>query len=198
MQMTGEYRIPAPQTQVWAALNDPEILKASIPGCDHIEKASDTEMSATVTAKVGPVKASFKGQVTLSDLDPPNSYRISGKGSGGVAGFAEGEAKVSLSPDGDGTLMKYEVKATVGGKLAQIGQRLIDATAKKMADDFFATFATLAAGPAPAADGESAPAAEAAGTTAKAAQAGAGLPPVVWIGGLVAIVLALTVFFASR
>ena len=145
MEMTGEQRLPAPREVVWAALNDPEVLKQSIPGCEEIQKLSDTEMTAKVSAKVGPVSARFTGNVTLSDLDPPNGYTISGEGKGGVAGFAKGGAKVRLEPDGDGTLMRYEVSASVGGKLAQIGARLIDATAKKMADDFFSRFAALVA-----------------------------------------------------
>ena len=148
MEMSGENRIPASQEKVWAALNDPEILKASIPGCQALEKTSDTTMTATVQAKVGPVKATFKGDVTLSNIDPPNGYTISGEGKGGVAGFAKGGADVSLSPDGDGTILAYKVNAQVGGKLAQIGARLIDATAKQMADQFFTAFAANVAGPA--------------------------------------------------
>ena len=164
MDMKGEERIPAPRQAVWDALNDPEVLKASIPGCQDLEKTSDTAFSATVQAKVGPVKAKFKGDVTLSDIDPPNGYTISGEGKGGAAGFAKGGAKVSLAEDGDGTVLSYEVDANVGGKLAQIGSRLIDSTAKKMAGEFFATFseevvarsgAPAAAAPAPA---EAAPA----------------------------------------
>lgn len=155
MDMTGEYRIPAPRQKVWEALNNPDILKQCIPGCETIEKQSDTEMTATVRAKVGPVSARFGGKVTLSDLDPPNGYRISGEGTGGPAGFAKGGATVKLSDDGDGTRLNYSVEANVGGKLAQIGSRLIDATARKMADDFFAKFAAVvgagAAAPAPAA-----------------------------------------------
>lgn len=141
MEMSGENRIPASQEQVWAALNDPEILKASIPGCQALEKTSDTDMTATVQAKVGPVKATFKGAVTLTNIDPPNGYTIVGEGKGGVAGFAKGGADVSLRPDGDGTILAYKVNAQVGGKLAQIGARLIDATAKQMADQFFTAFA---------------------------------------------------------
>lgn len=140
MDMKGEERIPAPLDVVWEALNDPEVLKASIPGCQTLEKTSDTSFSATVQAKVGPVKAKFAGDVTLSDIDPPNGYTISGEGKGGAAGFAKGGAKVSLIADGDETILSYEVDANVGGKLAQIGSRLIDSTAKKMAGDFFAKF----------------------------------------------------------
>ncbi|WP_144445520.1 SRPBCC family protein, partial [Inquilinus limosus] len=141
MEMTGEHRIAAPRSVVWEGLNDPEVLRRSIPGCDTLEKTSPTEMTATVTAKVGPVKASFGGQVTLSNLNPPESYTISGEGKGGAAGFAKGGADVKLVEDGDGTLLQYAVKANIGGKLAQLGARLIDGTAKKMADDFFSRFA---------------------------------------------------------
>ena len=139
--MKGEYSISAPKRNVWKALNDPEILMKCIPGCDQIEKQSDTSFVAKVTAKVGPVKAKFSGEVTLSDLEPPNSYKISGEGKGGAAGFAKGGAKVILieNPDG-GTILSYTVTAQVGGKLAQIGSRLIDATAKKFAGDFFKIF----------------------------------------------------------
>ena len=145
MDMTGEYRIAAPRAKVWAALNDAEILRQAIPGCDEIQKTSDTSFTAKVTAKVGPVKASFAGKVTLSDMDPPNGYTITGEGSGGVAGFAKGGAKVALLDDGAGTLLTYSVDAQVGGKLAQIGSRLIDGTARKMAEDFFSRFAALVA-----------------------------------------------------
>ena len=146
MEMSGEYRIAAPRQQVWAALNDPEILKASIPGCQELEKRSDTEMAAKVVTKVGPVKATFTGEVTLSNINPPSGYTISGEGKGGVAGFAKGGADVALTEDGDDTIMRYDVKAQVGGKLAQLGARLIDATAKQMADQFFRTFAERVGG----------------------------------------------------
>ena len=141
MEMTGRYQIPAKREKVWAALNDPVVLKACIPGCESLEKVSDTEMAATVKAKVGPVSATFTGNVTLSDLDPPNGYTISGEGKGGAAGFAKGGAEVALADDDGVTLLTYTVKAQVGGKLAQLGARLIDATAKQMADQFFAAFA---------------------------------------------------------
>lgn len=162
MEMTGEHRIAAPRSVVWEGLNDPEVLRRSIPGCDTLEKTSPTEMTATVTAKVGPVKASFGGQVTLSNLNPPESYTISGEGKGGAAGFAKGGADVKLVEDGDGTRLQYAVKANIGGKLAQLGARLIDGTAKKMADDFFTRFAAemeqrAAAAPAPAAAAPAAP-----------------------------------------
>jgi uncharacterized protein len=141
MEMTGRYQIPAPREKVWAALNDPVVLKDCIPGCEELEKLSDTEMTATVKAKVGPVSATFKGNVTLTNLDPPNGYTISGEGKGGVAGFAKGGADVALADDNGMTLLTYTAKAQVGGKLAQVGARLIDATAKQMADQFFSAFA---------------------------------------------------------
>ena len=148
MDMSGSYRITAPREKVWAALNDPEILKQCIPGCEEIEKHSDTELTAKVVAKVGPVKAKFAGKVTLSDIDPPNGYTITGEGSGGAAGFGKGGAAVKLGPDGeDATLLDYTAHAQVGGKLAQIGSRLIDGTARKMADDFFAKFTQVVGQP---------------------------------------------------
>jgi uncharacterized protein len=153
MQMNDSQRIPASQEAVWAALNDPAILKQCIPGCQSLEMSSPTEMTATVVFKVGPVKATFGGKVTLSDLDPPNSYRISGEGSGGVAGFAKGSAVVRLESEGpEVTVLFYDVDAQIGGKLAQLGARLIDSTAKKLAGEFFAsfgqTFGGVAAAPA--------------------------------------------------
>ena len=149
MNLTGEVNIAAPRERVYEALNDPEILKRSIPGCEEIEKHSDTEMSAKVVAKVGPIKAKFTGQVVLSDLRPPESYTISGQGKGGTAGFAKGSAKVRLEPDGAGTVMRYEVQADVGGKLAQLGGRLIDGTAKKLAEQFFDNFGEIVGEAAP-------------------------------------------------
>ena len=141
MELTGEYRIGASRNEVWEALNDPVVLKECIPGCQELEKTSDTEMSAVVVSKVGPVKATFKGSVKLENLNPPESYSINGEGKGGVAGFAKGGADVKLVEDGDGTILNYTAKAQVGGKLAQLGSRLINSTAKKMADEFFGKFA---------------------------------------------------------
>ena len=143
MTMSGEAVLPADRETVWAKLNDPEVLKACIPGCPELEKTSDTEFQATVKAAVGPVKATFKGRVQLLDLDPPNGYRIAGEGQGGVAGFAKGGAKVRLEEAEAGTRMTYDVEAQIGGKLAQLGGRLINGVAKKYADEFFSNFAKV-------------------------------------------------------
>jgi carbon monoxide dehydrogenase subunit G len=140
MDMTGERRIPAPRHVVWDALNDTAVLKASIPGCESLEKTGDNQMKAVAAVKLGPISARFNGAVTLSDIDAPNGYTITGEGQGGVAGFAKGGAKVSLTDDAEATLLKYQVNAQVGGKLAQLGARLIDATAKQMAEQFFTKF----------------------------------------------------------
>jgi carbon monoxide dehydrogenase subunit G len=140
MDMSGEERIEAPVEVVWRALNDPEVLKACIPGCEMLEKQSDTDMTATVVLRIGPIKASFDGAVQLTNLNPPHSYTITGEGKGGIAGFAKGGADVSLADDGpDATLLSYTVKADVGGKIAQLGGRLIDSTARKLATQFFAS-----------------------------------------------------------
>jgi carbon monoxide dehydrogenase subunit G len=137
----GEERVAAPLDKVWQALNDPEVLKACIPGCESLEKKSDTELAATVVLKIGPIKATFAGEVTLKNLDPPHSYTIEGEGKGGIAGFAKGGADVSLTADGaDATVLKYAAKADVGGKIAQLGSRLIASTSKKLAGEFFSTF----------------------------------------------------------
>jgi len=165
MDMIGERRIPAPRQQVWDALNDTEVLRACIPGCETLEKTSESDLKATASIKIGPISARFAGKVQLLDLDPPNSYRIAGEGQGGVAGFAKGGADVRLADDGDGTLLTYVVKAQVGGKIAQLGARLIDATSKQMADMFFDRFTAAVAGPA-AAVASAAIAASSAGPTA--------------------------------
>ena len=147
MEIKGEYRIAAPRDKVFAALNDQAMLQACIPGCESLEKLSDTEMKAKVRLRIGPVSASFTGKVTLSDIDPPNGYKISGEGQGGVAGFAKGGAVVTLTEDGGETVLTYDVDAQVGGKIAQVGARLIDGTAKKLADEFFGKFAEMVGGP---------------------------------------------------
>jgi carbon monoxide dehydrogenase subunit G len=151
MEIKGEYRIAAPRDKVFAALNDQEILKACIPGCESLDKLSDTEMTAKVRLRIGPVSAAFGGKVTLSDIDPPNGYKISGEGQGGVAGFAKGGAVVRLTDDGGVTVLAYDVDAQVGGKIAQVGARLITGTAKKLADQFFGKFAEMVGAPPPAA-----------------------------------------------
>ncbi len=209
MEMTGEFRIPVPRQRVWEGLNDPAILKQAIPGCETIEKLSDTEFSAKVVAKVGPVKATFNGKVNLSDLDPPQGYTISGEGSGGVAGFAKGSAKVGLDEDGEATVLRYEVQAHVGGKLAQIGSRLIDGTSRKMAQEFFERFAAVmtpeeAASPPPASAADQANsvarvviAPDPAEAEPAAGAVSARLSPAVWVTGLTAIV-ALMLYYFTR
>jgi carbon monoxide dehydrogenase subunit G len=146
MKMSGEVVLAADKSTVWTRLNDAETLKASIPGCESLEKLSDTEMQAVAKIKIGPVSARFKGKINLSDVDAPNSYRISGQGDGGIAGFAKGGANVRLADGDGGTRLSYDVDAQVGGKIAQLGGRLIDSTAKKLADEFFANFARALGG----------------------------------------------------
>ena len=146
MELTGEYRIPAPRERVWAALNDPQVLKAAIAGCQELEKVTDSEFRAIVATKVGPVSATFRGTVTLSDQDPPNGYTLTGQGQGGAAGFAKMRSRVSLAPDGDATVLTYTANAEIGGKLAAVGSRLVQSVAKKNADDFFGAFATQLGG----------------------------------------------------
>src|SRR6201985_3419081 len=141
MTRNGEVQLPASREVVWAKLNDPEVLKACIPGCEELEKTDEHGFRAVAKMKVGPVKARFKGKVHLSDIDPPNGYKISGEGEGGVAGFAKGGAVVKLTEQDGGTLLSYDVESQIGGKLAQLGQRLVQGTAKKLADDFFNKFA---------------------------------------------------------
>ena len=140
VDMSGEERIAAPVDKVWAALNDPEVLKTCIPGCESLEKLSETELAAVVSLKIGPIKARFNGQVELKNLNPPTSYTIAGEGKGGVAGFAKGGADVALKEDGEATILTYTAKADVGGKIAQLGSRLIESTSKKLAGEFFSNF----------------------------------------------------------
>lgn len=140
MDMTGEHRISAPRETVWDALNNADILRECIPGCTELDQKSPTELSAVVVQKIGPVKAKFAGDVELTNIKAPESYTIRGEGSGGVAGFAKGGADVTLAEDGDHTILSYEVHATVGGKLARLGGRLIDSTARKLAAQFFESF----------------------------------------------------------
>ena len=146
MTMTGEFVLPADKATVWARLNDAATLQAAIPGCESLEKLSDTDFKAVVKVKIGPVSARFNGKVHLTDIQPPDSYRIAGEGEGGVAGFAKGGATVGLTDSDGGTLLTYNVEAQIGGKLAQLGQRLINGSAKKLADEFFANFAKAVQG----------------------------------------------------
>jgi len=202
MEMSGEYKIPAPREEVWKALNDADVLKQSIPGAESVEKVSDTEFAAVAKTKVGPVSAKFKGNVTLSDIDPPNGYTISGEGKGGPAGFAKGSAIVKLTQAEGGTLLSYQVKATVGGKLAQIGQRLIDSTASKMADEFFSNFSALAGGEKivaeelPGAHPETDAIAPTDAPMIPDEEAG-GLSPWVWAPAIILVMAALVYFFAG-
>lgn len=224
MDFSGRYTIPATPEVVWAAINDPDILRVCIPGCQSMVKTDPTHFEAAVTLKVGPVKATFKGKVALEDLDPPKHCVLRGEGQGGVAGFARGQADVTLTPDGDATILTYDAKASVGGKLAQIGQRLIDGAAKQIADDFFAKLAstvassqaseaamkaeavalaeseavgvpmepvaTAAAMPPPAPG--TGPAEHQAGGRAERRE---GLPPEIWVVGLIAVIIILLVLF---
>jgi carbon monoxide dehydrogenase subunit G len=190
MDLSGEYRIPATREAVFKALNDPEILKQCIPGCESLEKLSDTEMTARVALKIGPMTAKFTGKVNLTDLDPPNGYKISGEGQGGVAGFGKGSATVSLTADGGDTVLRYTADTQVGGKMAQLGARLIGATAKKLADDFFGKFAGLVQ---PTAAASSVGAAAAA--PAPTASGGTRVSPMVWIPALIVVVALLLWWF---
>ena len=151
MEMTGEQMIAAPLQRVWAALNDPDVLRRAIEGCETFERTSPDSFAARVTAGIGPVKARFGGAVTLTDVDPPNGYTLAGEGTGAGAGFAKGQARVRLTDVGGATRLSYEVRAEVGGKLAQIGSRLIDQAARRQADSFFARFAAIVAEGGPAA-----------------------------------------------
>ncbi len=166
MTMTGEVTLPADRPKVWSLLNDPEVLKSSIPGCESLEKTGDNGFAAVVKTKIGPVSATFRGKVELSDIVPLVGYTIKGEGEGGIAGFAKGGAKVSLADAPGGTLLRYDVEATVGGKMAQLGSRLVDGVAKNMADKFFASFAAAAGAGSAAATGSAA----AAGAAEAAAQ----------------------------
>jgi carbon monoxide dehydrogenase subunit G len=186
MRMSAEQRLPAPAESIWAALNDIETLRRCIPGCERVERRDDGHLLAAVRAKVGPMSAAFTGTIALSDLDPPRSYTISGKGQAGAAGFAQGSARVRLLPDGAETVLRYDVEATVGGKLAQVGSRLIDAAARKFADDFFQRFATAVGTPTPSTVAEP-----------LAAASPGGLQPAVWVPLLIAIVL-LGLYLVSR
>jgi uncharacterized protein len=169
MQMTGEQRIAAPREKVWAALNDPEVLRRSIPGCQSLEKDGDDRMRAVVEVRIGPIGAKFNGAVTFTDVNPPESYTITGQGQGGTVGTAKGGARVRLVPEGNATLLSYDVDAEVGGRLAQLGGPIIDATAKQLAAKFFRQFGAEVEGVAPPVAAPAAMA-EATSTVATAAQ----------------------------
>jgi len=189
MEMSGEYKIPASREAVWTALNDPEMLRNTIPGAESVDKIADDEFEAVARAKVGPVSARFKGKVKLTDIDPPNGYTISGEGNGGAAGFATGSAVVRLRDEEGATVLSYQVNAQIGGKLAQIGSRLVDGAAAKIADDFFARLAGKL-GPPPAGAAEAA--------------AEAALPPETagsgrWVRyAAIAVIVALILWLATR
>ena len=184
MRMTGEQRVNAPRAKVWAALNDPEVLRQSIPGCQSLDRDGEDRFVALAEIKVGPIGARFKGSVQLSDIDAPNGYTITGQGNGGIAGSAKGSAKVRLSADGAGTLVSYEVDAEVGGRMAQLGGPIIDATAKQMAGKFFAKFGEVVGGAA-------APtAAVSAAASSLPVAAGSGSLPLAWLAALAVALVA--------
>lgn len=187
MEITGEVLVPAPQRRVWEALNDAAVLKASIAGCEALEKVSDTEFNAIVKTRVGPVSATFRGNVQLSELDAPNGYTLTGRGQGGAAGFAKMSSRVQLQPQGEQTMLRYTAQAEIGGKLASVGSRLVQAVAKKNADDFFAAF-TRQLGGTRAEDAEVTPqpapaavAAQAPGPVFSGSGGGLGAPVPAWL-----------------
>lgn len=193
MQMTGEQRIGASRQRVWDALNDPEVLRQCIPGCQSLTREEDGRLSALAEVKIGPIGARFRGVVALSDLDPPNGYTITGQGSGGVAGSAKGGARVRLRDEGAGTLLSYEVEAEVGGRMAQLGGPLIDATARQMAQKFFARFEEVVSGAEAAVPAEAAAAPVAASSAVAPAAVAPAAAPAAFPWGL-AVVLALAIF----
>ncbi len=195
MIMSGEQRIAAPRQRVWAALNDPEILRASIPGCQSLDKESDVRFTATVEVKVGPIGARFKGAVSLEDIDPANGYTLILDGNGGIAGSAKGSAKVRLSEDASGTLISYDVDAQVGGRMAQLGGPIIDATAKQLAGKFFSRFGEIVSGEKPAVPVPAKVVAPAVAPAARAAAPSTGFP-IAWI--LATVVAALVGFLVGR
>lgn len=200
MEFTGRYHIPASPEVVWAGLNDPEVLKACIPGCEKMEKTGPQDFEAAATLKIGPVRATFRGKVTMDKQDPPHSLTLKGEGQGGVAGFARGEAEVTLNAEDDGTLLIYVAKANVGGRLAQIGQRLIDGAARQIADDFFSRFSSAisqAEVAIPATEPETIMEPQA-GVSAPAPmqiENREGLAPEAWVIGLIAVIITLLILF---
>ena len=192
----GKYSIPAAPAAVWSALHDPQVLAAAIPGCEAVDKLSATEFKARAMLKIGPVKARFEGKVELRELEPPSgiahAMMLKGEGQGGAAGFARGESQVFISAQGEGSLLEYDAKAVVGGRIAQVGQRLIDSAAKALADEFFAKFAASmhpSAAPAPVSSAPTPPAAE-----SKPSEEG--LAPQIWVAGLIGIIVILLIVFS--
>ena len=199
MDFTGRYAIPASPEVVWAALNDPEVLRTCITGCESLIKTDATHYAATAILKIGPVKATFKANIEQTDLDPPRRCILKGEGQGGVAGFARGEAEVVLTPEAGGTTLSYTAKAAIGGKLAQIGQRLIDGAARQIADDFFSRFATVVAASAagqmpPVTEPVSFPV-EVPVAVSTPASRREGLAPEIWVVGLIGVIAILLVLF---
>jgi carbon monoxide dehydrogenase subunit G len=196
MEFKGRYLIPAPPEKVWDALNNPQVLRQCVPGCERMDKTDDTHFSAAAVLKIGPVKATFNANIALENLDPPRRCTIKGEGQGGVAGFARGEAEVVLTPQDGGTELSYVAQANIGGKLAQIGQRLIDGAAKQIADDFFVRFTDAVANvPDPVAEApktmDAPPQAE------TPAEKRGRLAPEVWVVGLVALIVILLLLFGT-
>ncbi|HWU27376.1 MAG TPA: carbon monoxide dehydrogenase subunit G, partial [Rhizomicrobium sp.] len=194
----GRYLIPARPEQVWAALNDPQVLQRCIPGCEHLEKSDPTHFLATATLKAGPVKATFKVGITLSNIDAPRRCTLKGEGQGGAAGFARGTAEVVLTPGAGGTTLSYTANAAIGGRLAQIGQRLIDGTAKQIADDFFVRFReAVASAPAPEASPpppKPSPAMPESPPAQVLNEARKGLSPAIWVACLLLLIAGLLLF----
>ena len=198
MQFGGRYSIPAPPEAVWAALNDCETLKGSIPGCETLDKTGPTTFAGSVRLKIGPMSATFKGKVEMADLDPPRRCLLRGEGQGGVAGFARGESEVLLTPEDGGTMLSYTAKATVGGKLAQVGQRLLDSAARQLADEFFAKFAQRVATGQETNTPPDAPVGRPPEVLQEASETSAvreGLAPEIWVVGLIAIIIILLILF---
>ena len=199
MEFTGRYVISAPPQAVWEALNDPAILRASIPGCQSLTKADEHRFDAVATLRIGPVKANFKAVIRQTELDPPRRCVLKGEGLGGVAGFARGEATVTLTPEGDATALSYGAQANIGGKLAQVGQRLIDSAAKQIADDFFARFAAQIAAVPPVAEQEppapTAPPPRVENRVPVEPGSREGLGPEIWVAGLIGVIVILLVLF---
>jgi uncharacterized protein len=200
MEFTGRYLVPAPIETTWAALNDPEILKACIPGCQQMTKTDATHFEAAATLKIGPVKATFKAKIEMADMDPPRHCILKGEGQGGVAGFARGEADVTLTPEAGGTALAYTAKAAIGGKLAQIGQRLIDGAAKQIADDFFTRFsaavgAVLTEPSSVVAEPDTEEFSSAPAIVPTSDLKREGLAPEIWVVGLIGVIVILLLLF---